>query len=136
MRLGILWAFLPEELLALALVVAVFGVMLGLLSGRAFFGLLALIMFLPIVAAAIEAILGELPPWVSLLVLAFVGVALLQGLVALFLGSQAAATMAGNLAADLVRLALRLMFFPLRVVGWAARAALAGFFLNGRGGGR
>ena len=126
-RTGALWLLLPEEIMGLVLVVAVFALMFGLMRGRTFLAIAALIAFLPVVALAVEAVLAELPPWVALLVLVAVGLAMLRAVASLILGGRAADTMVGTLAADVVRLAVTGMFLPFRLAGRAARAAFNGF---------
>jgi hypothetical protein len=121
MRWGVLWTFLPDEALPLLIVGVGLALMLGLISGRAALGLLGLLLLSPLLAPLIEELLGELPPWISLIILAFLALALFRGLAALILGQRAADAMAGNLAADLVRLMVRLLFLPLRIGWWVVR---------------
>lgn len=116
-----IWMLVPDEALALLIAGVGLALMLGLLSGRTALGLLGLLLFLPLLAPFLEALLGELPPWVSLVILAFFALALIRGLAALLLGSRAADTMVGNLAADLVRFVVAILILPLRIVRWAFR---------------
>jgi hypothetical protein len=125
MRWGVLWTFLPDEALPLLIVGVGLALMLGLISGRAAFGLLGLFLFSPLLLPLIEALLGELPPWISLIILAFLALALFRGLAALILGQRVADAMAGNLAADLVRLMVRLLFLPLRIGWWVIRTVVS-----------
>ena len=78
-------------------------------------------MLLPVLVPFVEALFGELPPWVSLVVLAFVGLAILKGLAALLIRPRAADHMTGSLAADIVRIVVGMLFFPLRVAWRALR---------------
>lgn len=122
MRWGVLWMLLPDEVLPLIIVGVGLALILGLLSGRAALGLiLALVVLPPVLAPFVEGVLGDLPPWVSLVLLAFLGLAIIRGVVGLVLGQRAADTMVGSLAADLVRLVVRILFFPLRIVRSAFR---------------
>jgi hypothetical protein len=130
MGLGRLWLLLPDEALPLVLVIAAFGVMFGLMRGRSFLGLVALIVFLPVLGLLLEQVLGALPPWVALLVLVAAGLSTVRALASLVLGARAADHMVGILAADVVRLALVGMFIPFRLLARAARAGLNG--LGGR----
>jgi hypothetical protein len=128
MRSSALWLLVPEEALGLVLVAAIFALMFGLMRGRSFVGLVALIVFLPTLALVIEHVLGALPPWVALLVLVAVGLSIIRVLASLVLGARAADNMIGILAADVVRLALVCAFVPFRLLARAAR-----FGLNGPG---
>jgi len=119
MRSGILWALLPDE--ALPLVIMIAGLMMILGFRQVAFSILGVVLLFPILAPFVEALLGELPPWVSLVILAFVGLAILRGLAALLIGQRAADTMVGSLAADVVRIIVGILFFPLRVAWWAFR---------------
>lgn len=125
MRWGVLWTLLPDEVLYAALPLIVVGLglalMLGVIPVQTALGIFALVLLLPLMAPIVEALFGQLPVWVSLLFLAFFMLSIMRGLAALVLGSRAADTMTGALAADLVRLAVTILFFPFRVVGWAFR---------------
>jgi hypothetical protein len=92
------------------------------MRGRAALTILALLLLFPLLAPVIEAMVEELPPWLSLLLLAFIGLSMLQGLAALLLGPRAADTMVGSLAADLVRFVVGMLVLPLRLVRWAIRS--------------
>ncbi len=118
---GLAWV-LPDEALVVLLVVAVLGLMLGLVSGRVVGGLLVLLVALPIVGGVAEMVLVQMPAWVTLIVLVAVGFAILRGIAALLIGQRAADTMTGNLAADVVRLVAAAVFLgPFRLVRWAIR---------------
>lgn len=121
MRWSLLWAFLPDEALPLLIIGVGLAMILGILRGRAALGLLALFFLAPVIGAVVEALLVQLPPWLVWLLLAGLGLALLRGLAALVLGPRAADTMVGALAADLVRLAVRMLGLPLRLVWWVVR---------------
>jgi hypothetical protein len=110
---------LPDEALPLVIVAA--GLLMILGFRRAGLGVLGTALLLPVLSPFIEALFGELPPWVSFVVLAFVGLAILRGLAALLIGERAADHMTGSLAADVVRFVVGMLFFPLRAVWWAIR---------------
>lgn len=126
MRWGAIWMLLPDEALPLLILGVGFTMILGLLRGRAALGILLMLLLAPVLAPFVEALMGVLPPWISLIVLAVVGLSILRGLAALAIGTRAADTMVGSLAADLVRLAMRMLIFPLRVLRWALGAAING----------
>ncbi len=119
--MGWIWMLVPDEALPLLVMGVGLALVLGLLNGRAALGLLGFLLLVPLLALFVETVLGELPPWVSLVLLAFLVLSLLRGLFALLLGSRAADTMVGSLAADLVRLVVRLLLLPLRMVRGAFR---------------
>ncbi|HLC21856.1 MAG TPA: hypothetical protein VJM10_07095 [Candidatus Methylomirabilis sp.] len=130
MRWGILWTLLPDAALPLIIVGIALAMILGLIRGRLAFSLLGLLVLLPLLAPIMEALLGQMPAWVSFVILAFFGLAVIRGLAALIIGQRAADTMVGNLAADLVRLVVAIMILPLRMVRSAFR------FLMSEGGPR
>lgn len=110
------FGLLPDA--ALPLLLAVAGLLLILGFRRAALGIVPFVLLTPIIAPVVESVLAELPPWASLLILAVVGLGLLQGVAALFLGPRAAAHMTGILAAHFV---LACLLFPFRVVRWISR---------------
>lgn len=85
MHSGVLWALLPDE--ALPLVVMAAGLMMILGCRQTALSILGMVLLFPMLAPLVEALLGELPPWVSLVILAFVGLAILRGLAALLMGN-------------------------------------------------
>ena len=120
MRSGILW-LLPDEMLPLLLPVVAIGLIIGVATGRTVMTVIGLLIFLPVIGGIAEGILGAMPPWISLLILVIIGLSLLRGLAALFIGQRAADTMTGHLAADVVRIVVVCLFFPFRLVGWFLR---------------
>jgi hypothetical protein len=115
---------LPDAALPLLFVGGCLALMFGLIRGRALFGILGLLLVLPVLGPVTEAVMQQLPPWLSLVILAFFCLAILRGLAALVLGQRAADTMVGNLAADLVRLVVTILILPLRIVRAAFRVLL------------
>ena len=57
-----------------------------------------------------------LPPWGQAVFAVVAGLMVLQGFGAFLLGKQAANTMVGSLAADLVRFVFKVFILPLRIV--------------------
>lgn len=72
----------------------------------------------------------QLPWWLNILILAFTGIALLQGFAALFIGDRASDAMAGSLAAKAVLSLFRICLFPLRLVAWGFVAIARGWTLR------
>jgi hypothetical protein len=126
MRWRLLWTCLPHEALPLLIVGVGLAMILGLLRGRAVLGLLALLLLMPVMGPIGETLLAQLPPWVAWLLGAGLVLTLLRRLAAFLIGARAADTMVGTLAADLVRLAVRLLCLPLRLVWWAVRQRPSG----------
>ena len=124
MRGGVLWMLLPDAALPLLFVGGCIALIFGLVRGRALFGVLGLLLFLPVLGPLAAGGFEQLPPWLSLVILAFFCLAILRGLAALVLGQRAADTMVGNLAADLVRLVVTILILPLRIVRAAFRVLL------------
>jgi hypothetical protein len=117
------WSLLtlvPDEALPLLIAAVGLAMVCGLLRGRAALVLLAMLLLAPVLGVLVESLLAQCPPWVTWLVLAGVGLSLLKGLAVLLLGSRAADTMLGSLAADLVRFVVRLAL-PLLLLWWAVR---------------
>lgn len=113
--------FLPDEALVFVVIGLGIAMILGLLTGRAALGILGLILLLPILSPFVEAFMGILPPWIALVILLIVGLSILRGLAAIFIGRGGADTMVGTLAADVVRIIVACLFLPLRAVGWILR---------------
>ena len=122
-----LWMLLPDG--ALPLVIAGIGLalMVGLLSGGAAFRILGILLLFALLSPFVEGVMGGMPPWVGLILMAIIALALLRGAASLVLGRRAADHMVGILAADCVRLALRLLLLPFRAVGGLVRLISAGW---------
>lgn len=116
------WAMLPDELLLLVIVGIGLALMVGLLSRSAAFGLIGMLLLFALLGPFVEGIMGDMPPWVGLIILVVVILALLRGVASVVLGRRAADHMVGILAADCVRFAFRLLFLPFRAVGGFVRA--------------
>ena len=114
-RSTLLWFLLPDQALILILIGGAFLVMFRLASVRAVLGTVLVLAVLPVFAPVIEGIFSALPGWLSLVVLAVMGIWFLQALATFVLGRGAAEEMAGTLAADLVRLLVLATTFPFRL---------------------
>jgi hypothetical protein len=85
-----------------------------------------MVLLFALLGPIVEGVMGELPPWIALVLLLVIALALLRGLAALVLGCRAAGHMVGILAADMVRVALLAVLFPFRLVWRAVRAMTYG----------
>jgi hypothetical protein len=113
-----LWILIPDEAIPVIVIIVGLLLILGLVRPRAAFGILGLLLLLPLLSPLIEALFEALPPWISFLVLAWVGLAILRGLATLFLGRGASDEMVGTLAAHLV---IAVLLLPVRILRWAFR---------------
>jgi hypothetical protein len=115
-RSTLLWLLLPPEALVLVLIGGAFLVMFRLVSVRAVLGAVVFLALLPVFAPIIEAVFSLLPAWLSLVLLAAIGIWFLQAVATFILGRGAAEHMAGTLAADLVRIVVLATLFPFRLL--------------------
>jgi hypothetical protein len=90
--------------------------MFRLASVGAVLGTVLFLALLPLVAPLIETGFSLLPGWLSLTLLAAMGVWVLQAVATFVLGRGAAEHMAGTLAADLVRILVLALLFPFRLL--------------------
>lgn len=121
MRWGILWALLPDQAMPLAVMGAGLALILGLVARRMALGIVGMLLLLSLLTPFVEAVVGDLPPWFSLVIMAFFALAIIRGLAGIVLGQRPADTMVGILAADIVRLVVAILILPLRAVRWAFR---------------
>lgn len=121
-----LWMLLPDGALPLVFVGVGLALMVGLVSRSAAFSILGLLVLFALLGPIVEGVMGEMPPWIGLIIFAVIALALLRGAASLVLGGRAADHMVGILAADCVRLALRLLFLPFRAIGGLVRLVSGG----------
>jgi predicted branched-subunit amino acid permease len=124
-------SFLPAEFLPLVIVVVALGIITGLLRVRTGFGIIAGFVLSILLAPFVGMIFDQVPWWLNLLMAVLTGIALLQAFIALFIGDRASDTMAGSLAADMVRFMVRAWLFPLRLVGIGLGAIARRWILRG-----
>ena len=122
-----LWMFLPDEAMPLIIALIGLGLMVGLLRLRSAGQLLGGLVLMLLLTPFIESFVSSLPPWVNLLLLVWIGWAMIQAAIRFILGPMAAGHMVGILAADVVRFGFRAVFFvlalPFRALGWLLRGA-------------
>jgi hypothetical protein len=105
----------------LAVMGAGLALILGLVARRMALGIVGMLLLLSLLTPFVEAVVGDLPPWFSLVIMAFFALAIIRGLAGIVLGQRPADTMVGILAADIVRLVVAILILPLRAVRWAFR---------------
>lgn len=108
--------FIPDELLPLLLVAAGLCLIVGLRSTAVALATLAIAT--PFVGVIVSVLLDQLPWFVVAAILAFSVLAMARALSNLLIGRRSTDHMVGDLAADVVRFALKL---PFRVLGWVGR---------------
>lgn len=125
------WLAVPDQALPILVVVSIVMILFGF--GRAGVGLLITTLLMPILSPIVETLMSELPPWVSLVVLIVIALAVLRGILSVLIGKGAADHAIGTLAADVIRITvIALLFLPIRVV--RAAVGMLGGSLNGNGG--
>lgn len=116
-----------ESLAVLVIMLVGFGVMTRLLTLRSAIVLIFLGGTLPIWGPFLLKAVVTLPIWALVLGGGMLGIALLQVLVGLVLGRDAASAMAGELAAALVKYTLQLILLPIRAIRALLRRLWQGF---------
>lgn len=121
-----LWMFLPDEWLILAIVGIGLALILGLVNRSTAFRILGMILLFALLSPIIEGVMGEFPPWISLVILAVVVLYLLRGVANLLIGSRASDEMVGSLAADFVKLIGKSLLLPFYFIRWIVRRGRSG----------
>ena len=118
-------ALVPDEAIVLIIVLIGFALMCGFISGRRASGVIGGIVLLLILSPFIASLLDALPAWLLLGLLIAFGMSLLRAVSNFVIGRGATNEMVGTLAADVVRLCFRAIFFtialPFRVLGRVVR---------------
>ncbi len=106
MRTTLLWGLIPDEAIPLLIVG---GALLSIFVGRRVLGFVIPLLLSLLLAPFLEALVASLPWWLTLLMLLALGLALVRGALALFLGERATGHLVGSLATDVVRWGLRML---------------------------
>lgn len=114
--LNLFWWLLPESALPLVIVVAAIGLITGLIPRKAAFGLLGTVIAMLVLAPFLSVLLDALPLWLLLTLMAFIALSFCRAIMNAMLGPAATSHMVGILAADVVRLFFRGLFWPLRLL--------------------
>ena len=122
--MNLMWSLAMEAVPFLLIVMGLL-VILGAIRPQRVIMLIVIVLFMPFIAAFVEELLTVLPTWLGILLLVAIGLAILRAIASAIIGRGAADQMVGILAADVVRLALRmavwLVAFPFRTLARAAR---------------
>jgi hypothetical protein len=112
-----LWALVPDSALPLIIVGVALALMIGIIKPRRAMSIVGMIIVCIIAEPFINALFDALPTWLNLLItIAFV-LSMVRAGIRLLLGNRATDHMVGILAADVVRLFFRILFFPFRLLG-------------------
>lgn len=113
--------FLPTEAAPLLFVFGGLAFMVG--ARRIALGLLGIAVAIILLRPLAEPLLDMLPVWVLVVLLFYVGVAMLRAVFELFIGRRAADTAMGTLAADFFKFLIKALFL-LPFLGVSALIAL------------
>ncbi len=118
-------AFLPDQAMVLLIIGIGFALMFRIINLRGAISLLAGLVIVILLSPFVEAVVESLPWWITILLLLIIGLSLLRAVSGTLIGSRATDEMVGSLGADVVRGALRFLFWllaaPFRVFIWALR---------------
>ena len=123
---NLLWFFLSEETLPLAIVLIGLGLITGLVPRRVAFGALGSLLAFALLSPFISMFLDLLPFWLLVPLMLFFAMSFLRALLSAGLGARAADHTVGILAADVIRFAFRMLFLPVRVAFGVVRALVGG----------
>jgi hypothetical protein len=113
--LNLFWWILPESALPLVIVAAAIGLITGLIPRKVVFGLLGAVIAMLMLGPFISVLLDALPVWLLLILMVFIALSFCRAILNATLGQSATSHMVGFLAADVVRLFFRGLFWPLRL---------------------
>ena len=114
-----LW-LLPDELLPLVVVGLALAVIAGLLAARRAALIVVALACLPLVIdVGVDLAFALLPGWLLALLAFVIAVQCLRMAASVVIGDDAAGHMLGHLAAVACLGCLRLLFVPIRMLGWA-----------------
>ncbi len=126
--MGLLW-FLPTSMLPIAAVVLAGAVMLRVMSfGSALLLFTALALAPFVIDPLVDLAFDSLPWWILLPGTTLLLLALLRMVLSSLIGAGAADHAVGHLTAVGILGLLRLVFLPVRVLGWVAARLLVGKF--------
>ena len=115
---------MPPQVLQIIIVAMGLGMILGLIRGRVILAALLLFFLLPLLPQLTPfatSLFNSLPLWARWVITGFLTLSILRTVAALLIGWRASDAMAGSLAADLVRFAVRTLFLPLQLIRWILR---------------
>ena len=115
------WTLLPDEALPLVIAGAGLALLIGIITRKVAFHFIGMILLSLLLAPFIESFMSEIPLPITLLIMVLLGLSLLRGIASIFLGKEAASHLVGSLAADAVRLVLKALFLPFRLLWWCLR---------------
>ena len=120
-------AFLPDQAIVLVIMAIGLALICGFVNARRAFALIGGIALMLVLSPFIGALINALPSWLLLGLLVFLGLSLLRAISNFSIGTRSTDHMVGILAADVIRLGFRAVFFvltlPFRALGWLFRGA-------------
>ena len=114
---SVLWSLLPVSALPLVIIGVGLASIVGIVKPRGAMAILGGVILTILLAPFFDAVFDLLPWWLCLLLTVAFFVSILRAGIQLLLGPRATDHMVGALATDVVRMCIRAVFFPLRLLG-------------------
>ena len=112
-----LWSLLPMSAMPLVIIGVGLALIVGIVKPRGAMAILGGLILTILLTPFFNALFDLLPWWLCLLLTVAFFLSILRAGVQLLLGPRATDHMVGALATDVVRMILRAVFFPLRLLG-------------------
>ena len=110
----LLWTFMPDGMLPVILVFTGLALILGIVSRKAAFSFVGLIILLALFTPFIESIFDSLPLWLTVLFMAAFLICIIKAVMHAIFGKAATAEFMGHLMYDVFLLPFRLVGHLLR----------------------
>ncbi len=106
---GLLWAFMPDGVLPVLIVFTGLALILGIVTRKAAFSFVGILILLALFTPFIESLFDSLPWWVSLLFMAAFVICIIKAVMHAIFGRAATAEFMGHLMYDIFLLPFRLL---------------------------
>lgn len=117
---------MPDSMLILVIMGIGVAIIVGM-SARKGIGLIVSIVAMIVLAPFIERLISALPLWITLLLLASLGIQLLRNVLQFAFGREAAGHILGTLVVGAARFAIQAGLYPLRMLGRGVGKAIHHF---------
>jgi len=113
---SVLWSLLQVSALPLVIIGVALALIVGIVKPRGAMTILGGVILTILLTPFFNAVFDLLPWWLCLLLTVAFFMSILRAGVQLLLGPRATDHMVGALATDVVRMCIRALFFPLRIL--------------------